>query len=357
MPQPPNRALALELAARGWHILPLSPASKRPLGNCPGCTAEGGLPAHRIENCPCLPAGRWCHGVRAATTSPAVITAWWQAEPRAVPGIAAGPSGLTLLDIDAHDTPLPADLATGLLPGINLAAEPLDPGIWNDHGRYRDGRDTLQLLARLRGGPRPWPTDPARQPLSTATPSGGAHLWYQAPADGLRQVLTDPEVRGRYGLAWQIDIKSGWSYGIAPGATTQTGRYKIRPASPEYPGHMPEWLARETIRAARPARRPQPTTMSLNTPGDGPGPAAYLTTVINRGGAELASMTDGRKRALSKLAYHVGGLIEWSGLDSGAITSQLISAGTAAGLSTRESTRIVTRAVANGISRPVTPPR
>ena len=29
--------LALELAALGWHILPLSPASKRPLGNCPAC--------------------------------------------------------------------------------------------------------------------------------------------------------------------------------------------------------------------------------------------------------------------------------------------------------------------------------
>jgi hypothetical protein len=178
MPEPPNLTLALELAARGWHILPLSPANKRPLGNCPDCTAEGGLPAHRIENCPCLPAGRWCHGVRAATTSPAVIAAWWRDEPRAVPGIAAGSSGLVLLDIDAHDAPLPADPATGLLPGIDLAAERLEPADWN-HDRYRDGRDTLKLLALLRGGPRPWPRDPARQPVSAVTPSGGAHLWYQ----------------------------------------------------------------------------------------------------------------------------------------------------------------------------------
>ena len=33
--------LALDLAALGWHILPLSPASKRPLGNCPRLPRPG----------------------------------------------------------------------------------------------------------------------------------------------------------------------------------------------------------------------------------------------------------------------------------------------------------------------------
>jgi hypothetical protein len=355
MSEPPNLALALRLAAHGWHILPLSPANKRPLGNCPDCATENGLAGHQIRYCPCLPAGRWCHGVRAATTNPDILTAWWRAEPRAVPGIAAGPSGLTLLDIDAHDTPLPADLATGLLPGINLNNETLAPADWNEPGRYRDGRDTLQLLARLRGGPRPWPTDPVRQPLGAATPSGGAHLWYQAPAEELRQVLADPEARGRYGLAWQIDIKAGWSYGIAPGATTQTGRYEIRPGSPERPGQMPEWLARETIRAAAGGTRSCPAR-PLSAPADGPGPAAYLTTVISRGATELAVMTDGRKRALSELAYHAGGLLIWSGLNLTDVSSQLTRAGTVAGLKPGDAARIVNRAIANGISRPIASP-
>lgn len=354
MPESPNLTLALRLAARGWHILPLAPASKRPLGNCRACTAGSGESPHQPGDCPCLVTGRWCHGVRAATTDPAVITAWWQDEPRAVPGAAAGPSGLMLLDIDAHDAPLPADLATGLLPGIDLTAEPLDPAAWN-HDRYRDGRDTLQLLARLRGGPRPWPRDPARQPVSTVTPSGGAHLWYRAPAPGLRQVLTDPGAAGRHGLAWQIDIKAGWSYGIAPGAITRTGQYAIRPGSPGHPGQMPGWLARETIRAATPPTRPRPAT-ALNAADGGPGPAAYLHTVINHGATQLATMSDGRKRALSALAYQAGGLLEWSGLDRGHVTSQLIDAGTAAGLSPGASARIVHRAIANGISRPVRQP-
>lgn len=352
MPEPPSLTLALALAARGWHILPLAPATRRPLANCPAC-APGNHAPHQPDACPCLPAGRWCHGVRAATTSPGVITAWWRAEPRAVPGAAAGPSGLVLLDIDAHGAPLPASLATGLLPGINLNTEPVDPRTWNDPGRYRDGRDTLRLLARLRGGPRPWPRDPARQPVTAATPSGGAHLWYQAPAAGLRQALADPA--GRHGLAWQIDVKAGWSYGAAPGTVTPAGSYTIRPGSPERPGQMPGWLARETIRAAAPPA-PAQSPPAPAAASDGPGPAAYLSTVINRGTAQLTAMRDGRKRALSKLAYHAGGLLTWSGLTQAGITSQLTAAGIAAGLKPNDAARIVTRAIANGISHPVTPP-
>ncbi len=62
--------LALGLAALGWHILPLSPVSKRPLNNCPVCRPRHGLPAHLAHECPCLTAGGWCHGVRAAERGP-----------------------------------------------------------------------------------------------------------------------------------------------------------------------------------------------------------------------------------------------------------------------------------------------
>jgi hypothetical protein len=343
--------LALNLAALGRHILPLSPATKRPLANCPACRDQ---PAHPVQDCPCLPAGAWCHGVRAATTSPARITAWWRRAPAAVPGIAAGPSGLVLVDIDAHGDQLPADLATGLLPGINLAAEPIPAAEWNDPGRYRDGRDTLRLLARIRGGPRPWPPGPEHQPIAVPTPGGGIHLWYQAPADGLRQALADPA--GRHGLVWQVDIKAGWSYGIAPGAITPAGTYRICRGDPASPGRMPGWLAREITRACTP-RPPQPVSSPQPAPQPGgPAPAAYLTTVIRRGAAQLATLTDGRQRALSKLAYHAGGLLYWSGLTRDHITAQLVDAGTASGLPPATAARIVHRAITNGISQPVRPP-
>ena len=345
--------LALGLAALGWHILPLSPASKRPLGNCGACQPRHRTAAHLAGACPCLPAGGWCHGVRAATTNPATITAWWRRQPRAVPGVAAGPSGLVLVDIDAHGGPPPPTLATGLLPGVNLTAEPIPPGAWADPARFRDGRDSLALLARLRGGPRPWPTGPEHQPVTAATPSNGVHVWYQAPAPNLRQALSDPH--GRYGLAWQIDLKAGWSYGIAPGADTTAGPYPVRGGDPAHPGRMPAWLAHEVIRvtAARPSRPAAPPSQS---PPGGSGPAAYLDTVIGRGAAQLTALTDGRKRALSALAYHVGGLLEWSGLDRRQVASQLVDAGTAAGLGPGISDRIVNRAISNGIDRPRTPP-
>ena len=355
LPTAPGRglAIALDLAALGWLILPLSPTTKRPLGNCPVCRDTPAGPPHPIEDCPCLPAGRWCHGVRAATTDANRLAAWWRAEPTAVPGVAAGPSGLVLIDIDAHRDELPPDLATGLLPGIDLAAEPIPGEQWADPARFRDGRDTMRLLAAVRGGPQPWPPGPGHRPVTVATPSGGRHLWYRAPATGLRQALADPH--GRYGLAWQIDIKAGWSYGLAPGTATAAGSYRILSGTPAMPGQMPSWLSREILRVTRPgSARRQPRLVGPSEPGRAG--ARYLTTVINRGGARLSAMTDGRKRALAALAYQAGGLLAWSGLAEHEVTDWLTGAGTTSGLQAAEAHRIVTRSLANGLAKPITPP-
>jgi hypothetical protein len=355
----PGRArplqLALDLAARGWHILPLSPTSKRPLGNCTACRDDDqGRTPHRIEDCPCIPAGTWCHGVRAATTNPDQIGSWWTRQPNAIPAVAAGPSGVTLIDVDNHPEALPDDLATGLLPGIDLATERLPERLWRHREAFRDGRDTLQLLARLRGGDRPWPTDPEHQPLTVTTPSGGRHLWYRAPAADLHQQLSHPR-----GIAWQVDIKAGWSYGIAPGATSRKGVYAITSRDIAEPGRMPDWLAREVVRVASPRQpRPAPTVVrhELHKPPAEARAAAYLTEVINRGAADLAGMRDGRQRALSALAFKTGGLLAWSGLDETTVAEQLVSAGLAAGLPDRIARRTVHRALTNGINQPLPEP-
>ena len=326
------------------------PANGRSATVAPAAPGTASPPTSPAPAPACPPAG-WCHGVRAATTDPATITAWWRRQPRAVPGVAAGPSGLVLVDIDAHGGPPPPHLATGLLPGIDLATEPIPPGAWADPARFRDGRDTLALLARLRGGPRPWPAGPEHQPVTAATPSGGVHLWYQAPAPDLRQALSDPH--GRYGLAWQIDLKAGWSYGIAPGATTTAGTYQIRGGDPARPGRMPSWLAREVIRVTRSGtaptarRRPAPGTGARARPPTSPPSSA-------RGAVQLAAMTDGRKRALSALAYHAGGLLAWSGLPEQEVIDRLINAGIASGLSLIGARRIVGRSLANGLAQPLT---
>jgi hypothetical protein len=351
---PRGLQLALRLAGLGWHILPLSPASKRPLANCPACTADAPGPPHPAGDCPCRVAGRWCHGVRAATTSPDRLAAWWQAEPAAVPGVAAGPSGLVLIDIDNHGDQLPSDLATGLLPSIDLAAEPIPRELWDDPARYRDGRDALRLLGAVRGGHQPWPPGEEHQPVAVATPSGGRHLWYQAPTLGLHQVLADPA--GRHGLAWQVDIKAGWSYGLAPGATTAAGTYRVLSSDSSQPGQLPRWLAAEVIRVAKPqpdSWRAAPGPAPLSRPDHAR--AAYLVAVIRHGAARLAGMDDGRKRALAALAYQAGGLIAWSGLPPDEVASQLADIGTASGLPAAAARRIVTRSLSNGRARPLAP--
>ena len=240
--------LALGLAALGWHILPLSPVSKRPLANCPACRPQHGIPAHLAHACPCLAAGGWCHGVRAATTDPGRITTWWQREPRAVPGVAAGPLRAgpgrhrrPRRPAPAHAWP-PACCPASTSPPNPSRAMP---------GTTRAGSATAATPSPCWPGsaaaPDPWPAGPEHQPVTAATPSGGVHLWYQAPAPNLRQALADPA--GRYGLAWQIDLKAGWSYGIAPGAATTAGTYPIRGGDPAQ--------ARPHAQLARPRGHPR----------------------------------------------------------------------------------------------------
>jgi hypothetical protein len=84
-----------------------------------------------------------------------------------------------------------------------------------------------------------------------------------------------------------------------------------------------------------PARHPAAKWTQRTRPGHLP------RRVIIHGSAQITAMTDGRKRALPALAYHVGGLLAWSGQSREQIASQLIDAGIAAGLGTGIATRIV----------------
>src|SRR5262245_30999328 len=123
MTLPPNLSThldtaALRIAARGWPVFPLRPGSK--------------LPAVRD----------WEH---RATTDPEQIAAWWSRGPYNI-GIACGPAGLVVLDLDA---------AHGHQP----------PRGWPEEVGH--GRDVLRLLAREAGEPDPVDT------YTVSTPSGG----------------------------------------------------------------------------------------------------------------------------------------------------------------------------------------
>ncbi|WP_231634175.1 bifunctional DNA primase/polymerase, partial [Streptomyces clavuligerus] len=86
---------ALWCAAQGWPVHPLAPGRKTPAPNCGDCRDR----PHPPQECDCIPAGRWCHGFHAATTDPALITAWWTRQPRFGVGVACGPAGLVVIDL------------------------------------------------------------------------------------------------------------------------------------------------------------------------------------------------------------------------------------------------------------------
>src|SRR5204862_4140447 len=93
-----------------------------------------------------------------ATTAAAQLACWWSVEPWNI-GIACGPAGLVVLDLDAArpgDQPPPASAGDGA----------------------RGGHDVLAVLAAQAAQPMPVDT------FTVATPRG-RHLYFAAPA-GIR---------------------------------------------------------------------------------------------------------------------------------------------------------------------------
>ncbi|SDG04827.1 Bifunctional DNA primase/polymerase, N-terminal [Pseudonocardia oroxyli] len=120
---------ALAHTRRGWHVFPLRPSDKRPA----------------IRD--------W---ETRATTDVVRIRKAWSREPFGI-GIACGPSGLVVLDLDR---PKP---------------DSVRPPEWDRPG-ITDGVDVLAALAGDHGAEVPLAT------FSVLTGSGGAHLYLTAPA-------------------------------------------------------------------------------------------------------------------------------------------------------------------------------
>lgn len=198
---------ALAAAARGWHVFPLHPDSKRPA-----------RPTHRAADCEIGgfggPTGSdpWCRDGHAgweerATTDSGRIRAAWSSHPYGI-GIACGPSGLVVIDLD---TAKHADVA---------------PDPWAKLGA-KSGAEVLTMIAGDREGEIA-PTWTVR------TVSGGTHLYYRAPG-GCRFGNTAGSV------GWLIDTRASGGYVVAPPTSIAGQVYEVSDDRPTAP--LPGWLA------------------------------------------------------------------------------------------------------------------
>lgn len=167
---------ALDYARRGWAVFPLKPRDKTPL------TA---------------------HGVKDASADPARVKRWWTETPEANIGLACGPSGLVVVDLDVKPD--------------------------------ADGRQT-------------WASMGFHVTTATAnTGGGGVHLLFSAPT-------TSGSIGNSAGrLGPGVDVRANGGYIVAPPSIHPSGRRYEWATATDTIAPLPEDLADLMRQPARPA--------------------------------------------------------------------------------------------------------
>ncbi|MFJ8554077.1 bifunctional DNA primase/polymerase [Streptomyces sp. NPDC093676] len=266
---------ALDAVVHGWYVFPLRPGTKRPaLHGETACPRTG----------PCTSGHRKWED--RATNDPDRIRAAWSHAPYNV-GIATGPSGLLVVDLDT-----PEHKGTSDAP---------------------DGATTFGALCERAGQTVP-------DTYRTRTPSGGGHLYFTAPS-GVRLTNTAGTV------ADSVDTRAWGGYVVAAGSITTAGRYEAlydRLAAP-----LPEWL--HTI------LKPAPKTSQGPSEALAGQSRRYADVALTQETRNVATAQHGRREAaLFRAARALGRFVAWGDLPRHVVEQALQEAGEAAGLSASE---------------------
>ena len=256
---------ALGYAERGWHVFPLRPRSKRP--------AVPNHPAHGCDGTDPRCAGGHTGWEARATTDPDRITRAWTMRPYGI-GIACGPSGLLVVDLDTASEGGPS------------------------------GVESYSRLAHHK---------PVVITRVVATPSGGRHRYYTRPTGthlGNTVSLLGP----------RVDTRANGGYVVAP--PTRLGpdgaRYWVTCGTP--PAPAPDWLIEAlTTPAPHPAPARHNPTLVPGTAGGGRPEAVrrYVDAALDGSAAQLQAVTTigARNRTLFEVARSLGQLIAAGALD------------------------------------------
>ncbi|GAB1340363.1 hypothetical protein ACE1SV_69530 [Streptomyces sp. E-15] len=242
---------------------------------------------------------------------------WWAHTPTAGVGVACGPADLVVIDIDAHQSPVPD--RGRLLPGIVIPDQVRLSGL-------ASGFDTLALLAAYRGEPSP---EQDENTLRVRTPSGGLHVWYRNPDTSTVYRCSTGSAR-HTALAWQVDVRADGGYIVAPGTRTPQGVYRAE-GTARRPAVLPEWLRRELRRTGHVVEPQRPAVPAVAVPvvrgqRRAAASAEQLLDPLIALVAECAAAPEGTgfTEKLNRAAYTAGGLVGAGHLDHAAIRDRLV---------------------------------
>lgn len=290
-PWPPLLEAALDCAARGWPVFPLRRGSKRPTG-------------HPAANCPHT--GRCSNGhltpEQRATTDPELITRAWSAVPYGI-GLATGPAGLVVIDLDKPKTNRKKDAPCGAT--------------------------TFRALCERTGQPAP-----ATRTVRTA--GGGTHLYFTAPPG--------THLRNTAGtLGPLVDTRAWGGYVVAPGTELPAGRYELANDCPV--AALPAWL--QNLLTPPPAAVPAGPLLAPAVSGS----AAAKAALAAECGAVQRAPDKQRNTVLNRAAFKIGRFIAWGDITRHEVEDAFQAAGTVRGLTAAECRATIRSALDSSIRK------
>jgi hypothetical protein len=279
---------ALAAALRGWHVFP--------------CAVGGKRPALR---------GNWQD---LATTSADQIRDWWTRAPYNI-GIACGPSGLIVIDLDLPRDADDEEAADGTLFPLS-------------------GADILSGLARQHGERYPGGT------YTVDTPSGGCHLYFSAT--GAERARNSAGAVGPH-----IDVRADGGYVVGAGSRVGGRAYAARGQRTVAP--LPSWIARLVRDSYGPPEGPA-ARLPVDDRGQG---RAYAMAALRAETERVAAARPGtRNDTLNRAAFSLGQLVAAGLLPPIPVITSLIDAARYAGLAQDEAVRTVRSGMAAGARKP-----